>query len=403
MVDKERPITPAKSQKVICAAEADILWMRAERKNTKPSGASITTHFSGVPKIAWISSGLWEAAKATLKPYDGPSVKGVDVSTLTGKVVTGYQGWFATPNDGGPLGWSHYQVGGQEPLPNKVCIDFWPDVTELDPDERCATKLVHADGSPAFVFSSRNPKTVNRHFQWMREYGIDAAFVQRFAIVSKSPDWFENSCRVLANCRAGANRNGVGYIVMYDLSDLPSHSMERVKNDWRMLVDGMKLTRDPADKAYPPVTLMWYEGGLKPENRPEWNINELPGSGMIMVGEKQNIITGGRPNNAQLMMSKQEWEDWVDNEMPEATIPRIEGGPQQEFFRAVKRDGPLPGSNFDYATDLTEMALMGVMAQRFNTRIEYDAKSMKVLNNEPLNNYIKEPVRDGWSYGEGLL
>ena len=153
----------------------------------------------------------------------------------------------------------------------------------------------------------------------------------------------------------------------------------------------------------PPVSLMWYEGGLKPENRPEWNISELPGSGMIMVGEKQNIITGGRPNNAQLMMSKEEWEDWVDNEMPEATIPRIEGGPQQEFFRAVKRDGPLPGSNFDYATDLTEMALMGVMAQRFNTRIEYDAKSMKVLNNEPLNNYIKEPVREGWSYGEGLL
>jgi hypothetical protein len=147
---------------------------------------------------------------------------------------------------------------------------------------------------------------------------------------------------------------------------------------------------------------MWYEGGLKPENRPEWEIAELPGSGMIMVGEKQNIITGGRPNNAQLMMSKSEWENWVANEMPEPTIPRIEGGPQQEFFRAVKGDGPLPGSNFDYAADLTEMALLGVLAQRFNTRVEYDAASMKVTNNERLNDYIKEPVRAGWSYGEDL-
>jgi hypothetical protein len=31
-----------------------------------------------------------------------------DSSTLTGKVVTGYQGWFATPYDGYNRGWFHY-------------------------------------------------------------------------------------------------------------------------------------------------------------------------------------------------------------------------------------------------------------------------------------------------------
>jgi hypothetical protein len=129
-------------------------------------------------------------------------------------------------------------------------------------------------------------------------------------------------------------------------------------------------------------------------------MDELPGSGMIMVGEKQNIITGGRPNNAQLMMPKDEWENWVANEMPEATIPRVEGGPQQEFLNAVKGNGPMPGSNFDYATELTEMSLIGVLAQRFNTRIEYDAENMRVTNHEGMERYIKEPVRDGWNYGE---
>jgi predicted dehydrogenase len=156
----------------------------------------------------------------------------------------------------------------------------------------------------------------------------------------------------------------------------------------------------PARGNRPPVTLKWYEGGLKPENRPEWKMDELPGSGMIMVGEKQNIITGGRPNNAQLMMPKNEWESWVDNEMPEATIPRVEGGPQKEFLDAVKGNGPMPGSNFDYATELTEMSLIGVLAQRFNTRIEYDAKNMQVTNHAGMERYIKEPVRNGWSYGE---
>ena len=121
-----------------------------------------------------------------------------------------------------------------------------------------------------------------------------------------------------------------------------------------------------------------------------------------MVGEKQNIITGGRPNDAQLMMSKDEWDNWVANEMPEATIPRIDGGPQKEFLDAIKGVGALPGSNFDYSAELTEMTLVGVLSQRFNTRIEYDAENMKVTNNPELDVYLKEPVREGWAYGEDI-
>ena len=150
----------------------------------------------------------------------------------------------------------------------------------------------------------------------------------------------------------------------------------------------------------PPVILKWHEGGIKPENRPEWNLTELTGSGMIMIGEKHNIITGGRPNDAKLMMPKEDWDNWVAKEMPAPTIPRIADGPQKEFLDAVKGTGPLPGSNFDYSTRLTEMAAVGVLSQRFNARIEYDAENMKVTNHEGMENYIKEPVREGWSFGE---
>ena len=39
-----------------------------------------------------------------------------------------------------------------------------------------------ADGTarPAKVFSSRNAKTVNRHYRWMRDHDISGAFLQRF-------------------------------------------------------------------------------------------------------------------------------------------------------------------------------------------------------------------------------
>ncbi|MBA7586983.1 hypothetical protein ES708_28990 [subsurface metagenome] len=60
----------------------------------------------------------------------------------------------------------------------------------------------------------------------------------------------------------------------------------------------------------------------------------------------------------------------------------------------------MPGSNFDYSTRLNEMALIAVLAQKTNSRVEYDAKKMKVTNHPEFDRYIKEPVRDGWKYGE---
>ena len=63
----------------------------------------------------------------------------------------------------------------------------------------------------------------------------------------------------------------------------------------------------------------------------------------------------------------------------------------------------LPGSNFNYATGLMEMAQVGVLAQRFGGTIKYNAKKMKAKGRPELDDYFKEPVREGWKYGEGLL
>ena len=150
-----------------------------------------------------------------------------------------------------------------------------------------------------------------------------------------------------------------------------------------------------------PVTMRWHEGGLKPEIRPEWKVEKLPGSGMIMVGDKHSLITGGRPNEPRLLMPMPEWEAFK-SQLPAKTIPRtFEENPQREWAEAIKH-GNVPGSNFEYATQLVEMALTGVLAQRFNTRIEYDAQNMKVTNHPELDAFIREPARKGFSYGENL-
>ncbi len=182
-----------------------------------------------------------------LSPYVGPITRGVDSSTLRGKVVAGYQGWFNCEGDGAGLGWKHWASNRNKPFaPGNVNVDLWPDISELGSDELFATGFRMSNGMAASVFSSFHRETVQRHFRWMREYGIDGVLVQRFA--NDLSDRAERNHKnvVLANCREGANREGRVYAVMYDLSGLQGGQVARVIEDWRTLQEQMKITEDPA-------------------------------------------------------------------------------------------------------------------------------------------------------------
>ena len=103
--------------------------------------------------------------------------------SLFGRVLCGYQGWFNTPGDGANLGWRHY---GFE-KPDQCHLDLWPDLTGFGEDELHDTPLRFADGSVAQVFSSANANTTLRHFEWMREHGIDGVWLQRFGTTLRDP------------------------------------------------------------------------------------------------------------------------------------------------------------------------------------------------------------------------
>src|SRR5438128_1925527 len=198
---------------------------------------------------------------AAMRPYEGSGTNGVDRTSLAGKVLAGYQGWFTADGDGAEMGWRHYSKRGQF-RPGMCNIDLWPDVSELDEDEKFATPFKHADGQTAYVFSSHQRKTVLRHFRWMQEYGIDGVFVQRFVVETAQPTSLAHCNTVLAHCREGANTHGRCYALMYDLSGLRAGGIERAIEDWKLLVDRMKLGRDERDLAYlrhqgRPVVAVW--------------------------------------------------------------------------------------------------------------------------------------------------
>src|SRR5512141_351816 len=79
-----------------------------------------------------------QVIEKTMIPFQGASNPGVDTKTLTGKVMCGYQGWFAAEGDASGRGWYHWS-GRRGFQPGSCKIDMWPDVSELDPDERYKT------------------------------------------------------------------------------------------------------------------------------------------------------------------------------------------------------------------------------------------------------------------------
>lgn len=213
--------------------------------------------------FAFVFSALTEAVAqnaSVLAPYKGPVVKGVDATTLDGKVMCGYQGWFGSPGDGSPeANWRHWTKHKGSFSDDNAKIDLWPDVSELTSAERFSTDLKLADGSTAEVFSAYLKPTVLRHFKWMQDYGIDGVFVQRFANGVRNTRSLDFCNTVLANCREGANLHGRTYAVMYDLSGLPDGHMEDVMNDWRSLRAKMSITEDPAYLHHhgKPVVAVW--------------------------------------------------------------------------------------------------------------------------------------------------
>ncbi len=188
--------------------------------------------------------------------------------TLEHTVMVGYQGWFRTPSDGAHMGWAHYeQAGTKDFSPGHAGIDFWPDVTDLPASARVATSFANADGTPATVFSSHDAGVVDVHFRWMQDYGIDGAFVQRFA----EPIVFDNEASrtrlratddVLRFATAAAARHGRSVAVMYDLSGLPANAIGRVLQDWRHVVDDLKVRQSPAYQYHRgrPVVAVWGVG-----------------------------------------------------------------------------------------------------------------------------------------------
>jgi len=150
----------------------------------------------------------------------------------------------------------------------------------------------------------------------------------------------------------------------------------------------------PANKWRPAIRLGWYQGGAMPRTPKNWvDLNKI-GHGAMFRGEKGYLITDFSSrllipwgNDADMRYYNRRDEDEM--------IPDL-GLFQQEWIDACK--GDLKTScDFKYSGDLIETMLLGLVAYRTGTKLEYDGAAGRVTNDAKANALLSRKYRKGWT------
>ncbi|WP_461104585.1 glycoside hydrolase family 71/99-like protein [Spirosoma koreense] len=149
-----------------------------------------------------------------------------------GLVMAGYQGWFTAQGDSADRGWHHYEKRGKFE-PGYASIDFWPDTQEYPTTYK--TAFEYPTGEAAYVYSPYDETSVDLHFKWMKDYGIDGVFMQRFLVEVKSEKGKRHFNKVLMNALKASKKYGRALCIMYDLSGSTAADLDLLVSDWNEL------------------------------------------------------------------------------------------------------------------------------------------------------------------------
>ncbi|WP_339077812.1 hypothetical protein QQM41_04350 [Acetobacter sp. AC2005] len=194
----------------------------------------------------------------------------VDSNTLNGKLIMGYQGWFHCPTDDAYLGWGHWKNG------ENMAVDMLPDMADFSDGEKCKTLMRDKNNNTINLFTNSDPKTIEKHFYWMKKYGIDGVAVQRFANIILDDNSYNSSNIELKYIKNSSERNGRVFYVMYDLSGFPDEKLNLVVNDWENIIKS-GITKSPSYLRHhgKPVLAIWGLGFSGRSLTPQHAVNLL--------------------------------------------------------------------------------------------------------------------------------
>ena len=114
-------------------------------------------------------------------------------------------------------------------------------------------------------------------------------------------------------------------------------------------------------------------------------------NGSLFVGDK-GFITSGTYGEWTRLIPVEKMRGY---QFPHELLTRSPGH-YRDWIRACKGGDPAC-SNFGVAAPFTEWVTLGVLALRFEGKLEWDSEKMRVTNNSEADKYLRPKFRKGWS------
>ena len=152
----------------------------------------------------------------------------------------------------------------------------------------------------------------------------------------------------------------------------------------------------PARGSMPPVKIFWHDG-LK--ERPDFEgvaRDELLGdsdvNGSLFLGDKGMITTGCYGERTRLVPASK----MADYKLPPPVLTRSPGH-YRDWIRACKGGDP-SCSNFNISGPFVQWMLLGVIAMKFEGKLDWDAQAGRFTNNKEANLLLNPKFRKGWKF-----
>jgi predicted dehydrogenase len=169
--------------------------------------------------------------------------------------------------------------------------------------------------------------------------------------------------------------------------DAPNEDSWGLNTLVRYTFPGTKFTADP-------VSLTWYNGGLRPPREVAEKVGgKLSGQGSIYVGT-DGVMYSPYMAGSPVLLPAEKFRD--------AKLPSLPSEDHYLQFVEACRGNGTTSAPFSYSGPLTESVLLGCLATRFpNATLHWDAKTLKVTNEEKANRHVRRMYRKGYEV-EGL-
>lgn len=145
----------------------------------------------------------------------------------------------------------------------------------------------------------------------------------------------------------------------------------------------------------PPLKYCWYDNGLRPSRPAILRAEEMPNekNGSLIVGDRAVLYVDTYGSSLRLLPDDAFRQ--IRSTLPAKTLRRIRGHHRDDWIKAILENRKA-SSDFSYAGPFTEMVLLGTVALRAGTRLEFDAEKRLFTNESSANQYLRKDYPDGW-------